>query len=233
MGLLQLKISRVLNVVGIYGKTLDQFPARMAFLHPDAAPAYVAAAKSLRLKVSDMFRTAEESLRARAEKSGVQPPGYSAHNYGLAIDIATDAVLAATKLTKPNLDKEMEAFGWYCHRKDGKRGMEDWHYNYFGNRDEALPWVEACAKSTNRSSGIEAKIKATFGDQLLLTPEEAQIALSKMRYYSGEIDGVFGRGSKESLMAFQRAWKLPVTGQLDARTERTLAYVSAEIVEVR
>lgn len=229
MGLLQLKVVRVQNVVGIYGKSGKDFPARMAFLQPEAAAAYTAAASKLKLVVSDMFRTAEESLRARAEKSGVQPPGYSAHNYGLAIDIATDAVLKATKLTKPALDAQMEEYGWYCHRKDGKRGMEDWHYNFFGNRDQAEPWVKVCAKSTNRSSGIEAKIKETFGDQLKLTAEEAQIALAKLKMYHGEIDGKFGSGSKQALMAFQRAWRLPATGAIDERTERTLAYVSAEV----
>jgi hypothetical protein len=229
MGLLQLRLVRVTGVVGIYGASKDQFPARMSFLQPDAAKAYTLAAQALKLRVSDMFRTAEESLRARATKAGVQPPGFSAHNYGLAIDIATDDVMKATKLTKPALDAQMESFGWYCHRKDGKRGMEDWHYNFFGNRDEALPWVKACAASTNRSGGIEAKIVATFGDELKLTAEEAQISLAKMKLYNGEIDGVFGGGSKQALMAFQRAWSLQPSGQLDKRTERTLAYVTAEV----
>lgn len=229
MGLLQLKLVRVPNVVGIYGKSGKDFPPRMAFLQPDAAKAYIAAAEKLKLVVSDMFRTAEESLRARAEKSGVQPPGFSAHNYGFAIDIATDAVLKATKLSKPDLDKQMEEYGWYCHRKDGKRGMEDWHYNFFGNRDQAAPWVKVCERSTNRSSGIEAKIAATFGDQLKLTADEAQIALSKLKFYHGEIDGKFGGGSKQALLAFKRAWKLPQDTILDPKTERTLAYVSAEI----
>lgn len=233
MGLLQLKLARVPGVVGIYGATKDQFPARMSFMQPDAAASFVVMAKELSLKVSDMFRTAEESLRAMQQKSGVQPPGFSAHNYGMAIDIDTDAALKVGGLTKGALDRLMERHGWFCHRKDGKRGMEDWHYNFFGVGDEAKPWVDACASSTNRAAGIESKIKRTFGDQLLLTPEEAQIALAKMKFYSGEIDGKFGGGSKQALMAFQRAWKLQPSGQLDARTERTLAYVSAEVAEVK
>lgn len=230
MGLLQLKLTRIQNVLGIYGANKDQFPARMSFLQGDAATAFQAAAAALKLRVSDMFRTAEESLRAQAEKSGVMPAGFSAHNYGLAIDIHTDDALTTNKFTKPALDQAMESFGWFCHRKDGKRGMEDWHYNFFGAGDAAKPYVDACAKSTNRSQGIEAKIKATFGDQLLLTPEEAQIALSKIKFYGGEIDGKFGAGSKQALMAFQRAWRLQPSGQLDAKTERTLAYVTAEVI---
>lgn len=233
MGLLQLKVVRVPSVVGIYGKSGTEFPARMSYMLSEAAKAYAEAAKALSLRVSDMFRTAEESLRARAQKAGVQPPGFSAHNYGLAIDIDTDGVLKANKMTKPQLDKAMESYGWFCHRKDGKRGMEDWHYNFFGVGPAAKPWLDACAKSTVRSSGIEAKIQATFGDQLKLTNEEAQVALAKMKYYSGEIDGIFGGGSKQALMAFQRAWRLPATGTLDAKTERTLAYVSAEVTDLR
>ena len=228
MGLLQIKLVRVPNVVGIYGKSGKEFPARMAFLQPDAAAAYAAASK-LKLVVSDMLRSAEESLMARQQKSGVQPPGFSAHNYGFAIDIATDAVLKATKLTKPALDKELEEYGWYCHRKDGKRGMEDWHYNFLGNRDEAAPFLKVCERSSNRSGAIEAKIKAVFGDGLKLTPEEAQTALSKLKMYRGEIDGKFGNQSKTALMIFQRAWKLPETGALDDKTERTLAFVTAEV----
>ena len=233
MGLLQLKVVRIPGVIGIYGASGKDFPARMSFMLPEAAAAYAVIAKELKVSVSDMFRTAEESLRARAQKAGVQPPGVSAHNYGLAIDIATDAVLKATGLTKPALDKALEERGWFCHRKDGKRGMEDWHYNFFGVGDAAKPWIAACAASTNRSGGIEAKIKAVFGDQLQLTAEEAQIALAKMKFYSGEIDGIFGGGSKQALMAFQRAWRLQPSGQLDAKTERTLAYVSAEVSELK
>lgn len=233
MGLLQLKLMRVQNVVGIYGPTKDQFAARMSYLQPDACQAYQLATKSLSLRVSDMFRTADESLRAKASKQGVQPPGYSAHNYGMAIDIDTDAVMATTKLSKPDLDKAMEGFGWWCHRKDGKRGSEDWHYNYLGVVQDAQPYLDAAKTSTVRSAAVEARIRAVFGADLILTPEEAQIGLSKMKLYHGEIDGRFGGGSLQALKAFQRAWGLPVTGQLDARTERTLAYVTAEILEIR
>lgn len=233
MGLLQLKLVRIQGVVGIYGATKDQFPLRMSFLLSDAATAYNLAASALKLRVSDMFRTAEESLRARAEKTGVQAPGFSAHNYGMAIDIDTDAAMSATGLSKPDLDKSMESFGWWCHRKDGKRGSEDWHYNFLGVGSAAQPYLEACKNSGVRSNAVEARIRQTFGDDLLLTPYEAQVGLARMKLYHGEIDGKFWGGSMQALRAFQRAWNLPVTGELDPRTERTLAYVTAEIAEVR
>lgn len=229
MGLLQLKLERVPNVLGIYGTNKNQFPVRMSFLHPDATAAFKAAQAKGPIRVSDMFRSAEESLRARATKQGVQPPGYSAHNYGLAIDVAVDDCLKTFGVNKPGFDSLMENAGWYCHRSDGKRGFEDWHYNFLGKTPGK--YIAGLGTRT-RDSAIEAYIRDLFGDDLKLTSEEAQVALAKMKFYRGEIDGIFGGGSAQALMAFQRAWELPATGKLDAKTERTLAYVSAEVSEV-
>lgn len=230
MGLLQLQLVAVPGVVGIYGARGDQFPARLAYLHPEAARAYQAAAAELKLRVSDMYRSAADSLKARASKAGVQPPGYSAHNYGLAIDLAVDAVLAATGLTKTQLDQEMADFGWYCHRADSRRGAEDWHYNHLGNRDQAAELLRLCGNRA-RAPAADARIVGIYGDQLKLTPSEMQEALLTLGLYTGKVDGILGPKSRDGLVKFQQAWQLEVTGQLDARTERTLAYVSATHAE--
>jgi hypothetical protein len=234
MPLLTIKLQRVPNVLGIYGKSKDEFPQSASWLHPDAARGFAALQAGLgqRVRVSDVFRTAEQSLAARAMKSGVQPPGFSLHNYGIAIDIHTDAMLAALKLDKPALDKRFTEHGWFCHRKDGKRGMEDWHFNFLGVGDEAAPFLAASAKSSNTSAAGDAKIRAIHGDDLTLTPAEAQEALKKLRMYHGDLDGKFGPRSQQALMVFQRAWKLVDSGVLDAKTERTLAYVTANRVEL-
>lgn len=231
MARLSLNLVSVPNVLGIYGASKNEFPARMARLHPDAAAAFASlqAALKLQVRVSDMFRTAEQSLQARAQKAGVQPPGFSLHNYGIAIDIATDAVLAATKVTKPALDLLMKEHGWYCHRKDGKRGMEDWHYNYLGKGAAAEPFLSAAAKSTNTSAAGDAKILSLYKEGLTLTPTEVQECLAHLKLYGGEIDGKIGPRSQEAIKAFQRTWKLTASGEVDAKTERTLAYVSADI----
>lgn len=231
MSRLSLNLVSVPNVLGIYGASKNEFPARMARLHPEAADAFTRLQSILKMqvRVSDMFRTAEQSLIARAQKAGVQPPGFSLHNYGVAIDIATDDVLAAAKLTKPALDMLMKAHGWYCHRKDGKRGMEDWHYNYLGVGAAAEPFLKACASSTNTSAGGDAKIMSLYKDALTLTPVEVQECLAHLKLYNGELDGKIGPRTKEALMAFQRTWKLQPSGQVDDKTERTLAYVSADI----
>jgi len=231
MSRLALNLVSVPNVLGIYGASKSDFPAKMARLHPDAAAAFKAAEAGLgiRIRVSDMFRTAEQSLQARATKKGVMPPGWSLHNYGIAIDIDTDNVLKATKLTKPALDKEMEEYGWYCHRKDGKRGFEDWHFNFLGVGEAAAPFLKVAASSTNTSSAGDAKILSLYKDALTLTPVEVQECLAHLKLYSGDLDGQIGPRSKEAIMAFQRTWRLQPSGQVDKKTERTLAYVSADI----
>lgn len=232
MARLALSLVRVPNVLGIYGTNKDQFPARMSLLHPEAAAAFAAIEKLLgmRLRVSDMFRTAEQSMQAMQEKTGVQPPGFSLHNYGIAIDIDTDSMLMATKLTKPALDLLMKDAGWYCHRKDGKRGSEDWHYNFLGVGSAATPFLAASAKSTNTSAAGDAKILSLYADGLKLEPKEVQECLAHLKIYGGEADGIIGPRSTQAIMAFQRAWKLSPTGLVDVRTERTLAYVSANVV---
>ena len=231
MSRLSLSLVRVPNVLGIYGTNKDQFPARMSLLHPDAAEAFDMVQKDMgkQLRCSDMFRTAEQSLQAMQEKAGVQPPGFSLHNYGIAIDVDVDAMLAATKKSKPDFDLLMWSHGWCCHRKDKKRGMEDWHYNYLGRGDEADPFLAASAKSTNTSAAGDAKIQSLYKAGLTLKPAEVQECLAHLKLYGGEIDGAIGPRTKQAIMAFQRAWKLQPSGQVDAKTERTLAYVSASV----
>ena len=230
MSLLALRLKPVENVLGIYGKTKDFFPGSASFLHPAAADAFVALQRALcaRVRVSDMLRTAESSLQAMQEKAGVQPPGFSAHNFGFAIDIDVEENMKRLGFaSKAGLDSKMAEFGWFCHRRDGARGFEDWHYNHLGTRPEAEQFL-AKASRTSTAGAVEAKMQAVYGDELVLTPTEMQEALAKMRCYSGDIDGVIGPRSKQALMAFQRAWKLKPTGEMDAKTERTLALVSAD-----
>lgn len=227
MALLRLVLSRV-SVLGIYGRSGDAFPVAASLLHPEAAKSFEALERGFtRIRCSDVFRTPEQSLAARASKAGVQPPGFSAHNFGLAIDIDVDRMMREQRLTKPQLDSIMAEHGWWCHRRDGVPGaMESWHYNFLGPETIARPFLSLCQKNT--APAIEAKIRDTYGDQLEIEPVEAQLALSKMGLYRGSADGIFGQRSKAALQAFQRAWELSPTGELDARTQRTLALVSAD-----
>lgn len=236
---MRILLKRVPNVLGIYGKTSiggvppgDYFPPSAALLHPQAADAYVRLERETgkRLRVSDIFRTPESSLMAMQQKAGVQPPGFSGHNFGFSIDVDVAACLKSFGLDKAGFDSLMETYGWFCHRKDHARAFEEWHFNYFGIGDEAAPFLAACAKSTVTSAGVEAKILQHYGAEFKLDTEALQQQLQKLKMYGGSIDGDFGPRSQAAVLAFERAWRLPEDGQPDARMMRTLACVAAERV---
>jgi hypothetical protein len=162
------------------------------------------------------------------KKSGVQPPGFSGHNFGFSIDVATDACLASFKMTKQAFDEMMMSYGWYCHRKDHQRGSEDWHYNHFGLGAAAAPWLAACANSVVTSAGVEAKMLSIYGASFKLDTLTLQTLLQKVKMYGGDLDGDFGPRSQQAVLAFERAWMLPMDGQPDAKMMRTLATVASE-----
>jgi hypothetical protein len=219
------------TVRGIYGRAHDTMPERMRLLHPDAARDFAPIASWA--IVSDMFRTPESSLAAVRAGRGAQPPGYSAHNYGLAVDLALDddrkehgdgalTLLGrhlglGRRATKRELDLEMEGHGWFCHRRDHVMGFEAWHYNH---------GIAPAGKLT--SDEIEARIVELYGAALAPDDAECQRLLTRLGCYHGEIDGDIGPRSREAARAFERAWGLNVDGVLDKRTRRTLAYVACD-----
>ena len=222
------------KVRGIYtiGGTPNRMPDRALFLHPDAAEAFEHIAPWI--VVSDVFRTPESSLNAVREGRGAQPPGYSAHNYGLAIDPALEdgkhGKGSLSRLgdfngwgrpaTKAEMDAEMESHGWFCHRRDHTLGFEAWHFNYLG--------VGAKPAGSITSDEIEARIIEIYGAQLAPDIRECQRLLAKIGLYGGEDDGIAGPLTRTSARAFERTWGLDVDGVLDPRTRRTLAYVACE-----
>lgn len=213
------------DVVGIYGPRKVTLPDRMRFLHPQAAWAYLEHLTDY-VVCSDMFRSPEASMQAVAEGRGALPPSYSGHNYGFSIDIAVDRVMKNLGLKKKvELDRWMVEKGWYCFWRDGRRGKEDWHYNFF-TPAEAARFIER--RETSTRAALERKIKAVYGGHFKLTAIAAQGALAKLRLYNGALDGVFGNLSKQALMAFQRTWRLRATAELDPNTMRLLAYCTAD-----
>lgn len=226
-------VLRLMNIpadktIGCYdgnrnGKVDDPLPARMRFVHPSAASDFLVIAPYV--VVSDLFRSPESSLAAVRAGRGAKAPGFSAHNFGLAVDIDVGAAMKKTRLkTKRDLDGWLSDNGWWCHRVDHQitplKG-ESHHYNYLG-RDFVLP---PGAKSTAPS--IEARIVALYGNDFLLCAKDLQWALRTLRLYAGEIDGDAGPLTREAVRAFQRTWNLPDTGKADAKTQRTLAYITS------
>lgn len=248
MLVLKLKRLNENQVRGTYGPNKNELPERMRYLHPDAAEAYasVSAYGAAPVAVSDMFRSPESSLEAVRAGRGALPPGYSAHNYGLAIDIdiASTMKLVSAK-TKKELDLFMARYGWYCHRTDhsmvskerytsgpkkGKlRPSEAWHYNYLGPLS-GFPGRHVTAWPGTRTTvnWIAGRIDMLYGAMFNLTFVDAQTCLAKLHLYHGDIDGLFGKLSAAALRMFQNSMDLNPTGALDPKTMRTLAYAACE-----
>ena len=216
------------RVVGDYTikGVANRMPPRALFLHPLAADSYLADLAD-HIGVSDMLRSAESSLHAVQTGRGAQPPGFSGHNFGFSIDVKVDEAIKKTGThNKAGLDAWFQDRGWYCHRRDHQRGHEDWHMNaflLFGKLG-----AELAIGGSYTSDELEQLIQRVYGDKLRPGDVGCQVALKKLRMYSGEIDGDIGPISREAIKAFQRAWGINVDGKLDVKTRRTLAFVAAE-----
>lgn len=226
LSLVQLPLEAVTGIYNVRGQK-GRMPDRLRWLHPAAARAYGAIASWV--VVSDMYRSPESSLAAVRAGRGAQPPGFSGHNYAKSIDIDISAsrknlarLIGRPAVSKAELDEAMAAAGWFCHRRDHRTAHEAWHYNHLGIGVAISPKVHSTA------GYIEAEIQRLYGAQLALTTRQAQEALARLRLYSGAIDGLAGPLTREATRVFQRAWGLVETGRLDARTQRTLAYVAAD-----
>jgi hypothetical protein len=151
---LELRLARppISVVEGIYSAKGDDtvMPDRMRMLEVGPCADSFICDLAPRVVVSDMFRSPEASLSAMQRKSGVQPPSYSRHNYGQAIDLAVSETLKRMKVlatglgalgevrllavggsssdlgqtvrNKRGLDLWMAERGWFCFRGDHKTG---------------------------------------------------------------------------------------------------------------
>ncbi len=244
---MKLRLTRLPSsaVIGIYGKNEDPttgktrrpfeslvagtMPERMRALWPDAAVDYLRG--SADIVVSDMFRSPESSLRiSQIPGRSALPPGHSGHNYGFSIDVHEDAMRKRLGLkSKGELDEWMRQFNFINFWVDGKAShpKEDWHYNWLPSE-----WRDDDGGFTGKTTVgyLELAIQREYGASMVLSPTECQVALAKLKFYDGEADGQIGRLSKAAIAGFQRVW-LPKnrTGELDAKTQRLLAYLTAEV----
>ena len=210
---------------GIYdvsGKGPNSLPESSLRLHPHAAEAFLRLEDDRPLVYSGIWRSAEQSLRARATKEGVQPPGYSGHNYGFSVDVAVEATLKRHAWSYSDLLVYTQKHGWYCHRRQ-KRGFEEWHFNFLPDPVAAFATVKLTAPKT-WANAIESVIHAYYGSAFEYDARCMQEYLQKLRFYGGAIDGLVGPRTTEAQQAFSRAWRTT------KRTfERTLAFVAADI----
>lgn len=210
-------------------------PDRFLWLAPEAAIAFLQLEQVLGMKVvvSDMFRDAQGSLKASLEPGrSAKPPSESGHNYGFSIDIHVEAMLALLGLKrKRELDTLFARCEWFCFWTDGREHAKEWwHFNHiparFRDRDGGF--------TGDRTSGyLKRMIDLVYGEQFVLDVHGAQTALQKLHFYAGEVDGVAGKLTRRAVAGFQEQWHLDdPPGRLGAETQRLLAYLSAEKIEV-
>jgi hypothetical protein len=224
-----IKLPCVFAERGIYGPDKFSLPKRMRYLHPDAARSLARLEHEYPGKIpySDVFRSPESSLQAVREKRGAQPPGFSGHNYGLSVDVAIGRATYNLGGSYKRLVAILADHGWHCHRRDGKAGFESWHFNWLG-ADPAKHLAKTTSAPATWSAAVESMIQSLYEPELRLSQNEIQAALAKLGMYHGAIDGQIGPLSREAIRCFQRAWGLKEDGQPGPKTQRTLAYVTAE-----
>jgi hypothetical protein len=218
------------RVKGIYtiGGVPNRMPTRALYLHPTTARDFLGILSDA-LTVSDIFRSAESSLAAVKSGRGAKPPGFSAHNFGLAIDVDVAKGIRAHGMIggKASFDSWLASFGFHCHRLDHKvtdiKG-ESHHFNHFGSHN--LAWLVPGERST--AGAIERRIVELYGHTWRdIDPTVAQAQLARLGLYRGDLDGQLGPISKAAIRVFRRGWGLGDSDRLDARTFRTLVYVAA------
>lgn len=230
----------------------DTFSKGNRRLAPTAARAYLTDLHPAGVTVTDMWRSARGSMRAVAKGRGAKRPGYSGHNYGLSIDIGVTTTMKNMGLrTKRELDGWMASRGWVCWRKDHKRDIEEWHYDY-----GTLSYVDRDER--NNANAVERLIRFYHADQFKIpTVKAVQAALKKasLIYLSnaadvknehdraraaaialsldpGPVDGIAGKRTESALRAFQTSVGFTPTGRCGPPTQRVLSFVTAEIVLV-
>ncbi len=233
MKLLLARLSPTLR--GIYDVDRDgvknEMPARALFAHPDLALAILRMeTDGVRLVYSDIYRSAATSLARRREfeKAGgaqlAKRPGESPHNFGLAVDIDVARAMKELGLNKTGLDALLRArYGLYCHRFDGKLGAEAWHFNALG--PVPAPFL-AHASPSSTSRAVEAKVQALYGAELRLNRDEQIAALRALGFLKSEptTDKV-----RAAALGFQKAWDLAADGVIGEKTQRLLAFLTAEV----
>lgn len=202
--------------------------SRLPFLAQDAADALVAIEKDTDgLIYTDMWRDPTMSLLSRRMKKTSQLPGYSPHNFGLAVDIDVKAILEEKKIRYEDLLRIMKKRGWICFRRDGLEGPDYDHFNFLG--EFSAKYLTRCTLDpTTWGNAAEYFIWERFGKELQLETRDVQLRLTALRFYTGPITGMKDLYTREAILAFQRAWDLIQSGSPDMTTCRVLAFVTAE-----
>lgn len=213
-------------------------PKRARAMHPLAAADYIRMMDTeppeRQPVVSDMLRSPETSLHiSQIPGRSALPPAYSGHNFGESIDSDhTTMRKRAGFHSKKELDALFAKYNFFNFWQDDEEehDIEDWHNNHtpaeFRDKDGGF-------SSKTSVAYLEQMTLKRYGAQMVLTVRECQAALNTLGFDVGKVDGDVGTLTRRGLEAFQHRW-IPrhTTGEFDARTQRTLAFLTAEIVWV-
>lgn len=204
-------------------------PARMKYLAVDAAAALNSLEKDTGgLVYIDMWRDPVDSLVARRTRKTSQIPGYSTHNYGLAIDLDLKTILDEKKIRYEDLLYLMKKRGWYCHRRDGEVSRpEAEHFNFLGDLAEKY-LVKTTMDPTTWQRPAEERIYERYGKEFQLDIKTIQRLLSQINFYIGPFTGQLDPYTREGILAFQRAWDLVEDGTASPSLCRALSFVTCE-----
>jgi hypothetical protein len=206
-------------------------PARSRFLAPEACAAFRLLEKDTDgLIYTDLWHDGTQSLLARRTRKTTNLPGYSPHNYGLALDLDLGQVLEQKKISYEDLLYVMKRRGWYSHRRDGKVDEAgSAHFNFLGDGDVDSYIELATFDPLSWERPIEKRIYEKHITDFSLSPAQIQSLLKKLGFFHGEVNGDYDIYFREAVMAFQRAWDLPDSGTPTTAFQRVLAFVAAEI----
>lgn len=202
---------------------------RLPYLAVDAAQALLAVEKDTDgLIYTDMWRDPTSSLLNRRLRRTSQLPGFSAHNYGLAVDLDVKAILEEKKIRYEDLLHLMKRRGWICHRRDGQEDApESDHFTFLG--EYAQKYLTKCTMDPSTwDNAAEFRIWERHAQDFQIELRTVQLLLTRLRFYTGLVTGMRDMYTREAILAFQRAWDLVQSGQPDMSTCRALVFVTAQ-----
>ena len=191
-------------------------PKRALYMRPEAAEALLLVEEDTGgLVYTDIYRSPEAIRQAYRAKPGTQPVAYSYHGYGGCVDVDVDACLKKLGTNYEGLVEIMQARKFFCHRRDGNpTASESWHFNFLGDDADALLELTTADHST-WAAPAEAMIQKWYGPELKLTEEQITTLLPVAH--------------ATDVKDFQQAWDLTMDGIAGPRTQRVLAFVTAQM----
>ena len=203
-------------------------PSRMAKCTPDFKKAILSIQSDVldagaTFRLSDLFRTAEDQLKAHQDytsgrkKAYSPPPGSSFHEAGRAMDISLEDI-------RPLGGNFLEKF-WVIAAKykvvpiittPNSRLSEAWHFECRGEFDKVV-------KKKGYKEGVKAAILDIGVDVASIKDDEMawiQGALIAYGIDVGEIDGLLGPKTKAAIKQVKKAYKWsPTSARSDAEWE--------------